>query len=400
MKILYINCSRVPTEKAHGLQMVKMCEAFADLGATVELWIPKRLNFIKKDAFDYYGVKRNFAIKKILCIDFIVADMFLGPIALWLTELTFLLFVFIRLLTSSLRLRRREEVNKPEDLGEIVYTRDKFLLFFLSFFKRNIFFEAHVIPPGLFFGTIKRSAGIVVITRYLKDIFAKLGVAENNIIVAPDGVDLDVFDIKEAKEECRNKLGLPQDKKIVLYTGHLYPWKGASTLLGAAKFLISNLQFLNTTLFVFVGGIEKDIEKYNLEATSYKLDNVLFVGHRPHREIPYWLKAADVLVLPNSAKYDISKYWTSPIKMFEYMAAGKPIVASDLPSIREVLSENSAILVEPDRASALALAITDLFDAGSNRDAIAARARENVKEYIWSKRAKRILEFIARRYMR
>lgn len=380
MKILYINCSRIPTEKAHGLQMMKMCEAFADFGVALELWIPKRLNFIKKDAFDYYGVKRNFTIKKIPCIDFIVIDKLLGPLAFWLTELSFLFIAGFCLLRTK---------------KDCIYTRDKFLGFFLTFFNKNVFYEAHTVPAAVFFSGMKRVRGVIVITRYLKKFFVGRGAAEEKVLVAPDGVDLAGFDIPQTQDDCRRRLGLPLDRKIILYTGHLYPWKGTETLLEAAKQSTTNSQ--QSPLFLFVGGTKADLQR--LSVISCQLSNVKLMGHRSHKEIPYWLKAADVLVLPNSAKYDISKYWTSPIKMFEYMAAGKPIVASDLPSIREVLSENNAIFVEPDCARALVLAIRDLLGEGSNRDAIAARARENAKEYIWSKRAKKILGFIAQRYI-
>ena len=114
------------------------------------------------------------------------------------------------------------------------------------------------------------------------------------------------------------------------------------------------------------------------------------VGHRPHGEIPYWLKAADVLVLPNSGKEDISKYWTSPLKMFEYMASGRPIVASDLPSIREVLNGENAILVEPDNPEKLAGGIKAILQNNQLSDRISIKAVLDVQEYSWTKRVQKI----------
>lgn len=360
MKTIYINCSRVPTEKAHGLQIMKMCEAFAATGKVkMELWVPSRINEIKQDPFEYYGAKRNFTIKKVPCIDFIVLDNFLGPVAFWLTELSFLFFVSFYLLASR---------------GNIIYTRDKFPAFALALFGHNIFYEAHTIPARFFL--IGRAKGVITITERLKGVFVGHGIGHDKILVAPDGVDISGFDIRETQEECRKKLALPQDKKIVLYTGHLYEWKGVDTLIKSTEYLSDGI------LVYIVGGNGKNVP------------NVIFMGHRSHKDIPYWLRAADVLILPNSAKYDISKYWTSPLKLFEYMASGRPIVASDLPSIREVLNESNAILIEPDNPKALAEAIEYIFYNNEKAEMIAARAKEEVRAYSWDKRAEQILKFI------
>lgn len=383
MKILYINGSRIPTERAHGLQIMKMCEFFASLELktqnskfTIELWMPRRFNYVKKDPFEYYGIERNFKIKKFFCVDFIPFSKIFGPAALWITELSFLFSIFLSFWKIS---------------QNVIYTRDKFVAFFLSFFWNNIFFEAHDVPAGIFFSRFKKIRGVIAITQNLKDEFVSRGVSPEKIIVAPDGVDLEEFDIAETKEECRKKLSLPQDKKIVLYAGHLYDWKGTNVLLNAAKmFQVSGFRFQNI-IFFFVGGTAKDINQWSI--VNGQLSNVRFVGHRPHEEIPYWLNAADVLVLPNSAKYGISKYWTSPLKLFEYMVSGRPIVASDLPSIREILSEKNAKLIAPDDAEALASAIAYMLNNDPEAGRISAQAKEDVKSYTWEKRAESIWRF-------
>jgi glycosyltransferase involved in cell wall biosynthesis len=141
-----------------------------------------------------------------------------------------------------------------------------------------------------------------------------------------------------------------------------------------------------------VGGTEEDIEKFKKGASG--LNNVLVVGHRPYTEIPYWLKAADVLILPNSAREKISQFYTSPLKLFEYLAAGKPIVASDLPSIREILNENNSILVKPDNPESLAKGINLALQKPDFSVKIAKQARQEVKEYSWQKRAQKILNFL------
>ncbi len=383
MRLIYIANARLPTEKAHGIQIMKMCQAFSLAGVEVELIVPWRFNKIKKDPFDYYGIKKNFKIKTLPSIDLI--PLGLSKIGFWIQSITFATSVFFYLIFKKV---------------DIIYSRDLFSLWFLSFFRKNLVYEAHTFPRHLFlYGRVfKKTKMIIVITQKLKELFIQQGVISDKILVAPDGVDLKDFNIKESQEKCRRKLNLsrttfgekvarnlPLDKKIVLYTGHLYEWKGVQTLAKAAKFLEENV------LIIFVGGTEEDISKFKTQ--NSKLKNILIAGHWPHSEIPYWLKAADVLVLPNSGKEEISKKWTSPIKMFEYMASKRPIIASDLPSIKEILNENNAILVEPDNSKELAEGIKKVLRNSQLSAKISNQAFGDAQEYTWQKRAENILEF-------
>jgi GxxExxY protein len=376
---------------------------------SVELIIPRRFNWIKENPFDYYGIEtiddhglnqwksvvlnpreselinhsrksvvlnprksEPFKITRLPCLDLISLDKYLGNLGLWIESFTFLISAFFYLLFKK---------------ADFFYTRDKEILL-LTLIKKNFIYEAHGFPQNYFLYSpfFKKLKGIVVITQKLKELFVEKGIPENKILVAPDGVDLEEFDIKETKEECRGKLDLPLDKKIVLYTGHLYEWKGVDTLAKASQYLPGDVEIY------FVGGTKEDVEKFKVRCSNVR--NIRIVGHRSHSEIPYWLKAADVLVLPNTAKEDISKYWTSPMKMFEYMASKRPIVASDLPSIREILNENNSILVEPDNLQALANGIKKILQNPEIADKISNQAFQDVQQYTWEKRAKKILEFL------
>lgn len=402
MRLIYIANSRIPTEEAHGIQIIKMCEAFASCDTNlrmntddrnntdrsnfeVELVIPKRFNLIKKDPFRYYGIKRNFKIKKLPCLDLIPLNRYLGRVAFWIQSLSFSFSVWIYILFKK---------------TDIIYTRSKFVLF-LALFKKNIFFEAHTFPQNYFLYApyLKKLKGIIVITETLKDLFFKKGTSRNKLLVAPDGVDLEMFNIKQSRGECRRRLNLPQNQKIVLYTGHLYQWKGSTTLLQAAwKSETRNPK--PKILFVFVGGTKEDVKGFRFQTSHFSLRNILVMEHRPYGEIPLWLKAADVLVLPNSEKAEISKFWTSPLKVFEYMASNRPIVASDLPSIREVLGQKNAILVPPDNPEALAQAIKKILDNYKVAFEVATQAFKDVRNYTWEKRIQRISKFIFRRIRR
>jgi len=374
MKLIYIANARIPTEKAHGIQIMQMCEAFTNAGNEVELVLPQRLNYIKGDPFEYYGVERNFKIKKLPCLDLIPLDIYLGKLSLWIQAISFNFFVFPYLLLKK---------------ADIIYTRDKFLLP-LCLLKKNIVYEAHDFSKNyfLYLPFLNRLRGMVVITHKLEEFFVKNGIPKNKILVAPDGVDLEKFDIKENQEDCRRKLNLPLDKKIVLYTGHLYEWKGATTLAA------SSVSLDEDTFIIFVGGTKEDIERFKSEILNLK-SKIWVVGHRPHSEIPYWLKAADVLVLPNSAKEEISKFWTSPIKMFEYMASQRPIISSDLPSIREILNGQNCIFCQPGDAEDLAKKIKQVLNNPTLGEKLAGQAYQDVLQYSWDKRARKILEFIS-----
>lgn len=360
----------MPTEKAHGIQIMQMCDCFAR-SVKIKLIIPWRFNKIKQDPFNYYGIKKKFKIIKLPCLDLV----FLGKIGFLIQMITFLISAKIYLLFQQY---------------DILYTREPLA----GLFFKNHILELHMLPKKIskfYLRILGKTKLLVVLTNFIKRRLTENGILESKILIAPDGVDLEKFDIKISKEKARKKLNLPLDKKIVLYTGHLYEWKGGTTLLEAArKSEIRNPK--SETLFIFVGGVGKDIK--NFEQKVQGLSNVMIIGQKPHAEIPYWLKAADVLVLPNSAKEDISKFYTSPMKLFEYMASGVPIIASDLPSIREVLNNETAYMFKAGNSLALANVIEEALSNNVESNRRAENAREKSKKFSWSNRARSILEFI------
>ena len=380
MKLLYIANQRLPTEKAYGVQIAKMCEAFASERLDVKLAYPFRDNHIEDDLISYYSVKSSFKVKRIWAPDFYFPGR-LDKIAVNIKEVISALLLCFYALTCEV---------------DIIYSRDEWPLYFLSFFKKNLFFEAHKFSDArkLFYKRFKK-VGIktIVISGGLKDDFLKFGFTSDSLLLAPDGVDLEEFNIDISKKEARVRMDLPLDRKIVMYTGHLFEWKGADILLQAAK--TYNLQPTTyNPLFVFVGGMPADIENFRKKAEKLMLNNVLILGHKPHKEIPFFLKAADILVLPNSAKEEISRSYTSPLKLFEYMAVNRPIVASNLPSIQEVLDHDNSILVKSDSPEDLVNGIEIILNKPDASSVIAQKALEDVKNYTWQKRAESILKFI------
>jgi len=221
----------------------------------------------------------------------------------------------------------------------------------------------------------------------MKEALVEAGYPASNIIVAPDAVDINMFDIRVSKKEARARTGLPADKYIVLYTGAIdEPWKGVGVLYDAAK------QLSEDYLCVIVGGKPHYVGHFN--SLHPPLSNFLLVGHRPHNEIPLYMAAADVLVLPNSAEAEISRVATSPMKLFEYMASGRPIVASDLPSIREILNNGNALLVAPDDSEALASGIQSAVANPNPTETRVAESRKDVSAHTWDNRATAVAAFI------
>jgi glycosyltransferase involved in cell wall biosynthesis len=347
-----------------------MCEAFAKAGAEVELVVPWRYNSLKEDPYKYYMVEENFSIRRVPSFDLV----WFGKIGFFIQEWTFFLSAVLFLLFSR--------------KGRMVYVRgERLARGILSVLPpSSVVLETHIMPKDFnaYEKAFRHARSVVVVTRYYENELRDKGIT--NIFYAPDAVTISDFDIAISKADARKELGLPLDKKLAIYTGHLYVWKGVDVLAQAAQSLQED------TIIVFVGGSPEDITPFR---KNYAVDSrISILGQHPYKEIPLYLKAADVLVLPNTAKESVSRWYTSPIKLFEYMASGRPIVASDLPSIRDVLDETNAVLVPPDEPEALAQAITDLCNDAARADAIATMAYKDVAQYTWKKRAQSILDFV------
>lgn len=370
MKLVYIANIRLPTEKAHGIQIMKMCEAFAGRGIEVELLVPKRWNDLQGDPFEFYKIRKVFRLTRVPCLDFVNFDV--AGIGFAVSTLTFLIaakfYLFFR----------------PYD---ILYTREKLS----GLFFRNTVLELHSLPErmsGIYKFLLHRISRVIVLTSFTKAHLAEAGFIQERISVMPDAVDIDEFNPDISKEAARMKLGLPAGKKIILYTGSflLYKWKGGDLLPAAAEFLSDDY------LFLLVGGHPWEIEKFN---KSLKLKNTLLIPYVRHETIPYYLKAADILVLPNRSGNKASEMYTSPLKLFEYMASGRPIIASNIASLREILTGDDAVFFNSDDARDLARAISSLAGDKKMQEQLSRHAYSKVSQYTWDKRADKIIKWIS-----
>jgi glycosyltransferase involved in cell wall biosynthesis len=175
----------------------------------------------------------------------------------------------------------------------------------------------------------------------------------------------------------------------VVYAGSLLPWKGVDVLLGAAE-------RLPATRFVVVGGDADGIAV--LRSRHGELANVRFDGFRPPEEVRRYLAAADVAVVPNRSTPAISARYTSPLKVFEAMGAGTAVVASDLPSLRDILEhDRTGWLVAPDDPDSLARGLSIVLSDPNLRIKLVTHARKEVTRRSWDSRARRLIEWMGER---
>jgi glycosyltransferase involved in cell wall biosynthesis len=378
-RLFLIFHGRFPSEKAAALFAAKSAESFALTGLSVTLLVPRRRRVSKQDPFSFFSSKKNFNVVYLPTIDFVgvpvITEVFF-PISYFFFSLSLLVYLLVH--------------AKRDD---ILYSNESFPLLLSAFFFKKIIYEMHDFPEGHFSYYrffLKLVSKIITTNNWKKEkLISQFSVPRDKIFVELNAVDMKEFDIAVSKEDARKRLNLPQDAFIILYTGHLYSWKGVDTLAHSTEYLPADF------LIVFVGGTETDVAAFKKKYAANP--KIFIVGFRPHKEIPIWQKAADVLVLPNTEKQNISKYYTSPMKLFEYMASGRPIVASRLPSVLEIVDDTKTILVSPDDEKALAESIKKVAEDPALAEACVQASFEAVKRHTWEARAGRILSFIVMR---
>lgn len=366
---------------AHTVQIMKMCEAFSQNGVEVELLVPNRTtsnNGIDPkvaDPFQYNHVSKSFKITKLPFIDMFYSNP--SPLLYRIRLYSFLVSVRVYLLFTSY---------------DIVYTRE----IFAGLFFNKSYLELHSFPNNLTYikeQLLKRARGIIVLTSFIKSKIEKVDIAVNKILVSPDGVRIEDFLATVSKADARQKLRLSQDDYLFGYIGTLKTMgmeKGVVTAIGSLKFLPEKYK-----LYV-VGGEPADVDFYKQLAENESVsDRVLFTGRVAHKSIPTHISACDVVVapFPRNTHYE---YYMSPLKIFEYMAGRRPMVVTNLASLREVLQDNvTALLIEPEDAQQLAEAVEKLVSNPELSNKISVTAFNEMEEnYTWKKRAHNILNFI------
>jgi glycosyltransferase involved in cell wall biosynthesis len=217
--------------------------------------------------------------------------------------------------------------------------------------------------------------------------------------VAPDGVDLERYAGLPDPEQARLRLvaanpslQLQPEHFTAGYTGHLYAGRGINIILEMAR-------RLPEVTFLLVGGEPEEVRRLKDTVQSRGLANVFLAGFVPNAELSRYHAACDAFLMPYQRRVaassggDIARY-LSPMKLFEYMACGRPILCSDLTVLREVLSPENAVLLPPDDVDAWVGAIKSLLEDPARCRFLGELVRSEAKRYTWEARASDILEGI------
>lgn len=373
-KLIYLTHARIPSDKTPYPFILKTCAGFVQEGWRVELWAANRYNpwFAGVPPHQAVGSAKDVPIVRIPVIDWM---RFIGRVGFVLMIATYNCAVWYRLR------KHRNALVYAHDIRDIVLP---VLLGIPVACEIHDYFESSVrLINRIVLPRLKH----LIVTNAIKAEFLreKYGIPRERMLVQPNAVAADDFDIPETCREAREKLSLPEHERIIMYTGHLYAWKGVYTLAAA-------MEFMHDGNLYFVGGTDFDRKALQRFVAENQLHRIIFVEPQPHEKIPLYLRAADVVVLPNTAKEAVSREETSPVKLFEYLASGTPIVATDLPSVREIVSEKEVLFAKPDDPRDMARAIESAFSAGVARK---ENAISLARKHSWEDRARAISTFIS-----
>lgn len=383
MRIVYIADVRLPIERANGIQTVETLHALARRGHAVTLLCRPDTESPARDPLAYYGlpaiptlsivrlrVRGRDAMKRV--------QFLLGALAWSMGRATADAIMTRDLGVASAVLRLPRRTRPP-----VVYESHGFAPT-VSAEMSNLLSTGHAATARKQARLLARERhvwmaadGYVTLTMgLLAELRERFGDRPHALVV-PDGTRL---------PERVEVPALRQGPPVVGYAGHLYPWKGVDVLVDA-------LAAVPGAKGLVIGGHPKEPDLPRLRARAAELgltDRITFTGHIAPGEVRGRLSAADILVLPNR-RSQMSTHYTSPLKLFEYLSLAKPIVASDLPSLREILTpEVTAVMVPPDDPGALAAALRRLMDAPEQARALGERAGALAAQFSWDTRAARL----------
>lgn len=366
-KILYLSSSLIPSTAANSVHVMKMAEAFSNAGHNISLVARKGDSTSElKNLYERYGVKDVFNL--------------------------ILINTYKKRFAPLLYLSKVLRVILREDKDSIIYGRHIFSILLAAFLKRKFVYESHNFNTRYshriaekFIFSRKHILRVNVISNALKEVYLKEYPHIKDVIhVLHDGA-IEVDDSTPAITYVfKNK----QKALTVGYAGQLYPGKGIE--------IISQLSYkLPNINFCIVGGNKDLIDYWKKECSE---ENVIFTGFINPADVPGYLKGFDIVLAPYQRTVtvagggDVSKYM-SPLKIFEYLSASKPIICSRLPVLEEVLTNRiTTLFCEPDSIEEWVAAVQELTGSSELREFLSKNGKELfLTGYSWDARAKKAI---------
>lgn len=368
MRIVYISNAIIPSRSANSINTMKMCQAFAKNGHEVVLLVPNIKNLYEPNVaniYEFYGVDNCFDLRKLTFPNIPGKSIYYACV-----------------IPNAVR------KIKPE----LIYGRFLFGCFFAALQGYPVVFESHGpiweenYLKKIVFGKLinnKNLVKVVVISQSLKRIYI-------NEWCMPDSIIHVAHDCADEADDFEGLTNWPGRKEAlqVGYMGHLYPGRGIELILELSE-------RMDDVDFHLVGGNENDIQHWKYQKLN---ENIFLHGHIPPNVVHKYRNSCDILVAPYQQKCAVwggrgnTADYMSPLKIFEYMSSKRPIIASDLSAIREILNENSSLLVSPEDIVGWENAIYKMKDK-SLRDRLSENAYRDFRaKYQWSKRAERVLK--------
>jgi glycosyltransferase involved in cell wall biosynthesis len=371
MKIAAICTSDIPSSKANAIQIMKVMDALLDLNHTVRIWSPGT------DRNDFEQIKQLYGIQHLPQMKWV------GSNPKW-KRYDYILLTFLQAIFW-----------KPN----LIYTWTLQSAVLALILRIPVVLELHDRPTGkvgtlAFQWFVKRKGRkrLLLITEALRKALEKeqgVELAHEWVQIAPNGIDIHQYDEVPNVISAREKLDLPQQFTAV-FTGHFYAGRGIELLFGLA-------QSVPQAHFLWVGGTEDMVESWRQRLNVAGVNNVTITGFVPQADLPLYQAAGDVLLMPYGLKIAGSSGGNSadicsPMKMFDYLATGRPIISSELPVLHEVLSHENTIFCSSKSIQEWAEAILKLMQNVNQCKMMGEHARKTASQYTWLNRANAALQ--------
>ncbi len=388
MRAFYISPSVIPSRAANSIHVVNMCEAFTQHDCDVTLFI-RSMNKDKDECkhilTNFYGVDNNR-----INVNPYVSNVSKGA------ELIIAFKAFSTFLKEKIK----------GDEPDCIVSRNLYAAILIGLlFRKKLVYETHAPEKGLrkvFQKYVIQSNQIrtVVISQALKNIISEMyDLSDSNIEVLHDAaragqVSIDENERKVLQENfLSEKVELSKYEKVVGYFGHLYPGRGIDVIEGLA---VINKNFA----FIVYGGNDEEITHFKKNNSN---SNLFFMGHISPERVRAAMSMMDVLLMPYQRSVSVgvkgvdTAQWMSPMKMFEYMSTGVPIISSDLPVLREVLIHGeNALLAKADSVAEWSSALQQIYVSKDLEKKLGKNAFKDYQdEYTWKGRVEIMMNLLA-----